>query len=390
MKTIILSAASALLLLGSCAQKQEYTDFTISGTIPGLKAGDKVELRANDREFGMRVDTVAGDGVFVIKGVAAQPVIAEIRIYPVENEKSIGYAFPLMVENGIITVEAAHLDSLPPSWYTGGEGKMKERNVTVNGGRAQSEFAEYQEFMFPYELAVKEGHKNLYWGEDKSPEANAAAQEAYTNAERELAAKNDEFVNDHPAYSVSTIILGQKVSEPFTYTDDELTEIAAMLAACPDTARVTAINASIDKARKFTRGARYSDFELTAPNGKKEQFSSHFGNGKVKFVDFWASWCGPCRAAIPHVKELYAQYPEGLEIISVSVDQDDKAWERAMKDENMPWQQFIAKDGAVDVLRSAYQLSGIPYLLIFDDNGSIVYAGHNPQEVSDLLATMIK
>lgn len=390
MKTIILSAASALLLLGSCAQKQEYTDFTISGTIPGLKAGDKVELRANDREFGMRVDTVAGDGVFVIKGVAAQPVIAEIRIYPVENEKSIGYAFPLMVENGIITVEAAHLDSLPPSWYTGGEGKMKERNVTVNGGRAQSEFAEYQEFMFPYELAVKEGHKNLYWGEDKSPEANVAAQEAYTNAERELAAKNDEFVNDHPAYSVSTIILGQKVSEPFTYTDDELTEIAAMLAACPDTARVTAINASIEKARKFTRGARYTDFELTTPDGKKEQFSSHFGNGKVKFVDFWASWCGPCRAAIPHVKELYAQYPEGLEIISVSVDQDDKAWERAMKDENMPWQQFIAKDGAVDVLRSAYQLSGIPYLLIFDDNGSIVYAGHNPQEVSDLLATMIK
>ena len=390
MKTIILSAASALLLLGSCAQKQEYTDFTISGTIPGLTAGDKVELRANDREFGMRVDTVAGDGVFVIKGVAAQPVIAEIRIYPVENEKSIGYAFPLMVENGIITVEAAHLDSLPPSWYTGGEGKMKERNVTVNGGRAQSEFAEYQEFMFPYELAVKEGHKNLYWGEDKSPEANVAAQEAYTNAERELAAKNDEFVNDHPAYSVSTIILGQKVSEPFTYTDDELTEIAAMLAACPDTARVTAINASIEKARKFTRGARYTDFELTTPDGKKEQFSSHFGNGKVKFVDFWASWCGPCRAAIPHVKELYAQYPEGLEIISVSVDQDDKAWERAMKDENMPWQQFIAKDGAVDVLRSAYQLSGIPYLLIFDDNGSIVYAGHNPQEVSDLLATMIK
>ena len=390
MKTIILSAASALLLLGSCAQKQEYTDFTISGTIPGLKAGDKVELRANDREFGMRVDTVAGDGVFVIKGVAAQPVIAEIRVYPVENEKSIGYAFPLMVENGIITVEAAHLDSLPPSWYTGGEGKMKERNVTVNGGRAQNEFAEYQEFMFPYELAVKEGHKNLYWGEDKSPEANVAAQEAYTNAERELAAKNDEFVNDHPAYSVSTIILGQKVSEPFTYTDDELTEIAAMLAACPDTARVTAINASIEKARKFTRGARYTDFELTAPNGKTEQFSSHFGNGKIKFVDFWASWCGPCRAAIPHVKELYAQYPEGLEIISVSVDQDDKAWERAMKDENMPWQQFIAKDGAVDVLRSAYQLSGIPYLLIFDDNGSIVYAGHNPQEVSDLLATMIK
>lgn len=390
MKTIILSAASALLLLGSCAQKQEYTDFTISGTIPGLKAGDKVELRANDREFGMRVDTVAGDGVFVIKGVAAQPVIAEIRIYPVENEKSIGYAFPLMVENGIITVEAAHLDSLPPSWYTGGEGKMKERNVTVNGGRAQSEFAEYQEFMFPYELAVKEGRKNLYWGEDKSPEANAAAQEAYTNAERELAEKTEEFINVHPEYSVSTILIGQKASEPFKYSDDELTAMANQIAGCPDTARVAVINGSIENARKFTRGTRYTDFELTTSDGKKEQFSSHFGNGKVKFVDFWASWCGPCRMAIPHVKELYAQYPEGLEIISVSVDQDDDAWKKAMKQENMPWQQFIAKDGAVDVLRESYRLSGIPYLLIFDDNGSILYAGHSSQEVSDLLATLIK
>lgn len=390
MKTIILSAASTLLLLGSCTQKQEYTDFTISGTIPGLTAGDKVELRANDREFGMSIDTVAGDGVFVIKGVAEQPVMGEIIISPVESEKSIRYAFPLMVENGIIIVEAAHLDSLPPSWYIGREGKMKERNVTVKGGRAQSEFVEYQEFMFPYELAVKECHKNLFWGEDKSPEAKAAAQEAYENAEKEFVRRKDEFVNAHPAYSVSTIIIGQKVNAPFTYTDDELTKIAAMVAACPDTARIAAVNASIENARKFTRGTAYTDFELTAPDGKTEQFSSHFGNGKVKFVDFWASWCGPCRAAIPHVKELYARYPEGLEIISVSVDQDDNAWRKAMKEENMPWKQFIANEEATDVLRSAYQLSGIPYLLIFDDNGSIVYAGHSPQEVSDLLATLMK
>lgn len=80
MRAIISAAAVAMLMLGSCAQKQEYTDFTITGTIPGLEAGEKVSLRSQGRDMNVRIDTVAGDGTFVIKGVAEQPFLGEINI----------------------------------------------------------------------------------------------------------------------------------------------------------------------------------------------------------------------------------------------------------------------------------------------------------------------
>lgn len=389
MRAIISAAAVAMLMLGSCAQKQEYTDFTITGTIPGLEAGDKVMLIPQGRDMSVRIDTVAGDGTFVIKGVAEQPYVAEISIDH-KGDDGVGKSIWLMVENGVITVEAAHVDSLAPSWYTGGEGKMKERNVTIKGGRAQQEYAEYQEFMFPYELAAKVAHKNAYWNHDGSADEKAAEIANLEQANAELEAKDAEFVNAHPTYSISAIKIGQNVARPFKYTDEELTAIANQVAACPDTARVAQINRSIEEARRFTRGSKYSDFEMTKPDGSKEMVSSHFGNGKVKFIDMWASWCGPCRAAIPHVKELYGQYPEGLEIISLSVDQDDDAWKKAMEQEQMPWAQYIAKDGTPELLQENYRLSGIPYLLVINDDGTIAYAGHSPREASEMIASLIK
>lgn len=388
---MVSSIAAAMIILGSCTQPREYADFTINGNIPGLKAGDKVQLRVGDKDFGFKIDTIADAGSFVIKGVAEQPVIAEIRIVPNEGENDdVSYSIPLMVENGLITVEAAHIDSLPPSWYTGSEGKLKERNVTVKGGRVQKEYEEYQEFIFPYELALKVAIKNLFDGSGRSSEEMKAAKDAYNSAQSELTAKDTEFIYAHPGYSVSTIMFCKNVKVPFKYTDDELTAISEQVAACPDTIRVRLINETIDSIRNFTRGSRYTDFEMTSPEGKKEMLSSHFGNGKLKLVDFWASWCIPCRLSIPRIKELYEKYPDKLEVISLSIDQDDKAWRKAMDDEKMPWVQFIAKDGTPDILRESYRLSAIPYLLVFSDEGNILYAGSNPREVSELLAELIK
>lgn len=247
MKKIVLSAAAALAIMAGCGSPKEFTDFTITASIPGLKPGDKVTLRPSERDFGVKIDTVAGDGVFVIKGEANQPFLASIDIEPAGSD-GMGKAFPLMVENGIITVEAAHVDSLPPSWYTGTEGKLKERNLTIKGGRAQSEFAEFQEFMLPYELDIKKHHQKSYWGSKASREEKAAAQVELEKAQGVAEAKEAEFVNAHPGYSISALKIGEQVSKPFKYTDDELTDIAGRLMDCPDTARVAMIHNTIKTA----------------------------------------------------------------------------------------------------------------------------------------------
>ncbi|MGX5820932.1 TlpA family protein disulfide reductase [Chitinophaga lutea] len=107
--------------------------------------------------------------------------------------------------------------------------------------------------------------------------------------------------------------------------------------------------------------------------------------GKYVLVDFWASWCGPCRAAIPKVKELYEQYKaKGLEVVSVSIDTDKNAWRKAMADEKMPWEQLLSDNK--DKTMEQFQFSGIPTLYLIDREGKIVtkFTGYSPEAEAEV------
>lgn len=113
--------------------------------------------------------------------------------------------------------------------------------------------------------------------------------------------------------------------------------------------------------------------------------------GKYLLVDFWASWCGPCRQAIPKVKELYAAYKDkGFEVVSISIDTDKNAWKKAMKEEEMPWEQMLSDDK--DKTMEQFQFSGIPTMYLVDSEGKIMerFTGFNDEAAAKIKESLNK
>lgn len=140
---------------------------------------------------------------------------------------------------------------------------------------------------------------------------------------------------------------------------------------------------------RLAAGKMAPEFSLPTPDGKKNLSIKDY-RGKYLLIDFWASWCGPCRKAIPHVKEVYEKYNKnGLEVLSVSVDKDDKAWRKAMAEENMPWDQVCAPNSGKEVMKD-YQFSGIPHLVLIDKQGKIIVRGVTPDNLEKELEMLFK
>ena len=118
-------------------------------------------------------------------------------------------------------------------------------------------------------------------------------------------------------------------------------------------------------------GSTAPEFSYPTPDGKKMLGPDSF-RGKILLIDFWASWCGPCRAEIPNLKSAYEKYKErGVEFFSVSIDKGTKEWIKALESEQMPWPQVLAPESGKETME-LYQFSGIPFIILLDSEGRIV------------------
>ncbi len=110
---------------------------------------------------------------------------------------------------------------------------------------------------------------------------------------------------------------------------------------------------------------------------KREELKNYVGKSKLLVVDVWASWCGPCKREIPHLKKVYDAYKDkGLSMVSVSIDESEKKWKEAVGKFEMPWEQL--RTGSDEDMKSFigdYLIEGIPHMIIIDKEGIIVYAG---------------
>tara|TARA_R110002049_G_scaffold303802_2_gene498413 strand:+ start:2724 stop:3836 length:1113 start_codon:yes stop_codon:yes gene_type:complete len=118
-------------------------------------------------------------------------------------------------------------------------------------------------------------------------------------------------------------------------------------------------------------GDKYVDFELNNVEGQKTKISEL--REKYTLIEFWASWCGPCRESNPALKKVYEKFHEkGFNIVGVSMDRSKEKWLKAIKEDSLPWNHILNEKGAWGDVATIYNLKGVPDNILIDDKGIVI------------------
>ena len=133
-------------------------------------------------------------------------------------------------------------------------------------------------------------------------------------------------------------------------------------------------------------GVPCPDFTATDESGNKVSMASQ--KGGIMVLDFWASWCGPCRGEIPHLRHVHDIYGKGKDtfnMISVSIDNKESDWKKALEEESMKWTQLCDLKGWQGEVINKYKIQGVPFCLILDKEGRIIDHGVRGSELDVVL-----
>lgn len=356
MKKLLLLAIPAMLM--SCGQQAK--EYAINGTASEEFEGKQVLLRNEDNEA---IDTcVVAEGVFTFAGS-----VEDQTMYIVEVERT---KVPVFMENGAVI--AVDLSAAPASVKDNGGMNDIYSAFTTEVTNAQTAIGEKVKAL---------SEQGLQW-----PQISDSLQ-ADMDAIKALFTKCIDANKDN---YVGAQVLGS-VSHELYRTIEEMDSVMAVVKYAKEIKAVNSHYNSLKAIEATKEGKMFVDFEGQDTEGKTVKLSDYVGKGKYVLVDFWASWCGPCKMEIPNLVELHKKFNgEKFTVLGVNVWDQEAKFKEALEAEGINYPQiYVPTDSEVNATE-LYGIQGIPQIMLFGPDGTILKRDLRGEEMKVYVESQLK
>lgn len=355
-----LMVATALFVTGTAyGQSGPYT---VSGQIEGL-GNDKVYLSANYSGKEVKDSVTAQNGIFKFKGSVPGTLIYGLRF------GKNNYLTVVIQPNENIEVKGnlAHLDE-----------------AKITGAKEQGVFREWMKSW----TTIRNRAGVLYKMADSIGKGDRTLVDAgFADLNKRLIDSVDLFVKRHSSSAIAAFVITDRFVN-YPNPEKAKSNYEALTTAGKNTLYGKELGNSLKIAAKTGVGVK-PDFTLPDRDGKLFKLSSL--KGKVVLVDFWASWCGPCRKENPNLVKAYAKYHDkGFEIVGVSLDDKKEAWLKAIEADKLSWLHVSDLKGWKSDLATEYGIRSIPTSFLVDENGKIIAKDLRGEELDKKLSAIYK
>jgi len=379
MKTIKIfgTALFAAFIISGCSNK----GYKIEGAIAGDANGKKVFLYSDAGN--KPVDSlVIENNKFTFKGEVEYPALYKIKIIknppPEPNARRMVYqpVIPFFIENAVISI-SANLDSIPDE-YKSRVNSYTYKDIKIEGSALNGLYLTYSAKKKVYDSKRSDivdeyiRYLNPSQGETKGKisqgveivtRVDQAAAERDAFVKQFVKENNNNYIGLYSAYNALGSFSVSDIDELLATINPEL------LLSKPGVKFIERAN----EVKKTAVGSKFFDLDLVDHKGNSVKLSDYVGKGKYVLLEFWASWCGPCTADIPHLKEVYKLYnPEGFQIVSVSLDDNKEAWIKGIEEFKLEWTQVSDLKAFKGDVAKIYGIAGVPTCILTGPDGNII------------------
>ncbi|WP_333809197.1 TlpA disulfide reductase family protein [Flavobacterium sp.] len=354
MKKLTLLALLTLSFI-SCNNLKD-NEYLLTGTAEGIENGKKIYVEVLNETGTVIKDTgVVENGKFELKGKVSEMDLAYVRI---ENEN---FSVPIILEEGKINI-IYKSDTI--------------QNSIISGTKNNDKF---QEFNNQSVVIAKKKNKfeinNIARMQEAKKKNDTATMnmivKEYNSFQDEMNIISKKFIKNNPDAYLSVLLLENFLMRQYLTVDEVKNYYEGLNKELTETKSGKKIKATLDSMSALSIGKPAPIFSGPSPDGKTISLKESLG--KVTIIDFWASWCGPCRGENPNVVALYKEFhSKGLNIIGVSMDKDATKWKEAIAKDGLTWPQISNLKYWDEPIAKLYNIESIPATFILDAKGNIV------------------